>query len=335
MHASVEPRARHVLVVLVAVLAALLAAAPAQASGTTAAGVVSGRIAFADGSWDATPWRVDVRPVDGSAVVSTPVDAAGRFEVDVPPGDYRVRAVPDQDRAGIPPMWHGETLREDEARPVTVRAGRATDGVDIVRFTGEDVPRRATVVWRPFVKGTPQVGWTLTVDPHRWVVEDDWQGEQAEVPDELLTVQWLADGRPVAGATSRTFTPTASELGRRISVRVDVDLPNTVVTNEGDATTAPTRAVARGTNALLSSRRVSGTARVGKRLTVASPRWRAPGTRTTYRWYAGGKRVPGATGRSFRPARSQKGKRLTVRLTATAPGYATTSRTTAATARVR
>lgn len=316
-------RVRAVCVAVVVVLLAV--AAPAQAEAPDAS--VEGRVAFADGSaWDTTPWRVDAVPVDAAAEeASTSTAEDGSFRIDgLAPGRYRLRAVPDEEGSGIPPMWLGGTLREDEATVLQVTAGSTRRGLVVERFTGQDVPRRATAVWRPYVKGTPKVGWTLTAEPHRWEVVDDWWGVPTEVPDDLFTFQWLADGKAVAGATGRTFTPTARQLGARLSVRVGVDLPNTTTSND---TSVRTGQVASGTNTPCTPVSVE---RSRSTLTARAGCWSASPTTVGYRWSVAGKAVPRATRATFTPSRSQRGKRITVRVTATAPGYRTVTTTVVA-----
>jgi 5'-nucleotidase len=56
---------------------------------------------------------------------------------------------------------------------------------------------------------SPKVGDTLTATPHTWA------------PGGVtLTYQWLAGGVEISSATSATFTVTAAQLGKQISVRV-------------------------------------------------------------------------------------------------------------------
>lgn len=313
---------RAVWCVVVAVLVAgVLAAAPATADPVAAS--LSGRLVQADGSeWDATPWTVSALPVDGGTETRTAVELDGTYRLDdVQPGTYRIRAVPAQERSGIPAMWHGATLREADAEVVEVRAGDDLRGLDVVRYDGSTVPRRATARWRPYVKGTPTVGWTLTAEPQEWTVEDDWLRQAMPVGDDLFTYQWLADGHPVAGATARTFAPTARELGRRLSVRVGVDLANTTTTNDTSVSTAP---VVAGRNAPCSRVSLAGKAKVGRTVVaVRSGCWVAPDTSVTHHWYAGGRRVAVTEGPRLTLRRAHRGHRLSVRVVARAPGYDT------------
>jgi hypothetical protein len=61
----------------------------------------------------------------------------------------------------------------------------------------------------PSISGTPRVGSTLTANA------GDWKPTPSS-----FAYQWLADGVEINGATGSTFKPTATEGGKRISVKV-------------------------------------------------------------------------------------------------------------------
>ncbi len=82
----------------------------------------------------------------------------------------------------------------------------------------------------PTVTGAPRVGQVLTASVGYW--------QPAPVS---IALQWQANGQPIAGATSATFTPRAIHVGSRITVkvsgsrsgyasRVQVSAPSNVVT---------------------------------------------------------------------------------------------------------
>ncbi len=81
--------------------------------------------------------------------------------------------------------------------------------------------------------------------------------------------------------------------------------------------------------------RVKGEPRVGEVLRVDPGRWTPKPTSLTYQWYAKGKAIKGATHRKFTPTRKQLGKRLWVKVTATAAGYTPTTMATSRTGRVK
>ncbi|MCR6688366.1 lamin tail domain-containing protein [Cellulomonas sp.] len=170
----------------------------------------------------------------------------------------------------------------------------------------------------PTITGTPAVGSTLRA------VDGTWPAGTT------VTRTWLADGTPVAGATGPTLRLAPAQQGKRITVRVTGALAgHTSVTR----TSAPTARVAAG--ALTAPRpTVVGKARVGVRLTARTGTWGPAPVTLRYQWFASGTAIRGATSSTFTPKATHLGKRLTVRVTGSRPGYATVSRTSAATGAV-
>jgi beta-glucosidase-like glycosyl hydrolase len=80
--------------------------------------------------------------------------------------------------------------------------------------------------------------------------------------------------------------------------------------------------------------KIKGTAKVGKTLKVTKGSWTA-GAKFTYRWYAGGKAIKGATKASLKLKAAQKGKKITVRVTGKLAGYANKTVTSKATKAVK
>lgn len=68
--------------------------------------------------------------------------------------------------------------------------------------------------------------------------------------------------------------------------------------------------------------KVSGKARVGSRIRVTAGVWRAAPAKTTYRWYAGKKKIKGATKPRLRLTKKMARKKITVKVTVTRSGYA-------------
>lgn len=79
---------------------------------------------------------------------------------------------------------------------------------------------------------------------------------------------------------------------------------------------------------------VSGTAKVGKKLTAKVKAW-SPKATFKYQWLANGKAIKGATKASFKLTKSQKGKKITVKVTGSRSGYVSASLTSKATAKVK
>jgi hypothetical protein len=80
---------------------------------------------------------------------------------------------------------------------------------------------------------------------------------------------------------------------------------------------------------------VSGKAKVGKRLTATPGVFSVPGVSVAYQWLRAGVSIPGATSAAYTPVKADKGKQLSVRVTATKAGYTTVAATSAATGKVK
>ncbi|MBZ5737546.1 M1 family aminopeptidase [Nocardioides mangrovi] len=166
--------------------------------------------------------------------------------------------------------------------------------------------------------GAPVVGQTLTATTSDW-------------PDgPSLAYQWFIDGTPVAGATSATWTPGIDVVGSPVTVTV-------TGTQSGFLpTSATSTATAVGVRASLTTGTptISGTPKIGEKLTVDPGTW-SPGTFFTYQWRANGTNISGATGPSYTPAvSSQVGQTIDVVVTGNKGGYNTGTGTSAATAAV-
>ena len=109
------------------------------------------------------------------------------------------------------------------------------------------------------ISGTPQVGETLTADTSAMADEDG-------LDDVSYSYQWLAGGSDIDGATSSTFTLTASQQGKTIQVRVTF---TDDAENEESLISAATVAVAAKTNSPATGvPNISGTPQVGETLTA-------------------------------------------------------------------
>lgn len=178
-------------------------------------------------------------------------------------------------------------------------------------------PIRATAA--PTIKGIAVVGGTVTATPGSW----------SPIADSY-TYQWRADGVSIAGATASSYTLPSALQGKQLTVVVTarkaghpaVMATSTAVLVKGaapKATTAPS---------------ITGTAIVGKVLTLSRGTWTPTPTSYTYEWYADGKLITGATRTTFTLTAAQRGKRITVKVTAYRTGHLTGTATSPATGAV-
>ncbi|MGC4110863.1 MAG: CHAP domain-containing protein [Nocardioides sp.] len=171
----------------------------------------------------------------------------------------------------------------------------------------------------PTVSGTAQVGKKLKA------TRGTWSGKHLS-----YSFQWLADGKPVKGATSKTFTPTADELGQQIRAKVTATKSGA---HAGTARSAATDDVAKGVFVNSDAPTVAGKAQVGIPLAATKGSWKGDGT-FAYQWYAGSSPIDGATTAAFTPSAAQLGDGLQVRVSLSAPGYKTARVRSAVTANV-
>jgi hypothetical protein len=109
-----------------------------------------------------------------------------------------------------------DVRRADLGRRLSVRVtathpdGAAAGRSSAVSASSDRV-RRGTQVnrARPEVRGVTRFTRTVRATPGRWAVEPD-----------RVRYQWLRDGRPVPGATSRTYRFAPRDVGRRVRVAV-------------------------------------------------------------------------------------------------------------------
>ncbi|MCI1019167.1 excalibur calcium-binding domain-containing protein [Microbacterium sp. C5A9] len=239
----------------------------------------------------------------------------GRYTItDLPAGDYTVQfrygcdcGGPDQ-LPGAP--WVEEYFQNSPslagATSVRVGADEAVSGIDFTltpRVQGE----------RPRITGIPAVGGTLTANAH-WFADGT-----------TSTYRWYADEVVIAGATAATFTLTAAQANKAISVSVIGSIPG-YASNGG--TSRPTEKVL-----LPGSPTISGTAATGSTLTANPGTW-STGTVFSYQWYADGVAIGGATASTFSPTAAHAGTQISVQVTGTLGGYPTVSAMSAKTVKL-
>jgi len=185
----------------------------------------------------------------------------------------------------------------------------------------------------PAISGTPRVGEVLTATPAVFSPEPS-----------RIEHRWYRDGVLVPDADAATYTVRPGDIGRTIHY---ASVPHRTHHTSAPATSSPVT-IARQ---LLADgpARVTGKARIGGTLTAVVPAYDeflpevprvpaqrpiAPGDTVTYQWLRAGRPIPGATGASYRPGRSDLGGRLSVRIQAERPGFEPLILTSAATSAV-
>ena len=114
----------------------------------------------------------------------------------------------------------------------------------------------------PTISGTPQVGRTLTADTSAIADEDGLTGVS-------YRYQWLAGGTDISGATGSTYTLTASEQGKTITVQV-------TFTDDDDYTETRTSMATATVDATTPTQPLSLTVATGEQIQELDASWQAP-----------------------------------------------------------
>ena len=244
------------------------------------------------------------------APAATTTSSTGAFSVrGLPRGTYQVAFGQTARPGTYIAEWWKDATSAAVSTPVKVTAGETPASLTAT------LALTPVTVATPKITGTAQVGVRLTAS--------------AAPTGTTYAYRWSANGAAISGATSRTFTPGAAQRGKTITVRVTASRTGYASASKTSAATAAVR-----TGVLVTATpRISGTVKVGRKLSVARGTWTS-GTTFTYRWYAGGTAIRGATASTLTLTKAHKGKTITVKVTGKKSGYATVTRTSKATARV-
>jgi hypothetical protein len=173
---------------------------------------------------------------------------------------------------------------------------------------------------------------------------------RAHTPDGALVTRWSETGGggafDVGGLTTGSYRLLVSGgtcgIGRA-DLHFDAGAPSRLTE---DASLADPLAVVVGTPTAvpgdlviaqlrnLAPPSISGEARAGEPLSADPGTWSPADVTFSYRWYASGVQLPGATGPSYTPSMDQVGSSIRVRVIASKAGYANASRISDPTARV-
>ncbi|WP_436700613.1 hypothetical protein [Nocardioides sp. BYT-33-1] len=190
--------------------------------------------------------------------------------------------------------------------------GSRTDGRAMVQAQGVRPPQPLPLEARPTVATTPvsgatAVGATLAAP-----------GDLTADPAATTTYQWLRGGAPVPGATGANYRLKSADVGHRISVAATVARPGWW---NGFLRTSAASEVVQGVLPA-GQVKVKGTARAGAKLKAKVSGW--DGVTLSYRWYRNGKAIKPAKKASkaaYKLTRKDRGKRITVVVTATKASY--------------
>ncbi|EMQ97335.1 hypothetical protein [Paeniglutamicibacter gangotriensis] len=160
---------------------------------------------------------------------------------------------------------------------------------------------------KPSIIGTPKVGSKLTASPGR-----------VDQAGSSLMLIWERNGKAIPQQNGKTYTLTSADLGKKITVRAQYERPPYVGTAP---VSSATKAVAPGTMTVSKKPAISGKKIAGKTIKVSGGTYTPKATKVTYQWQRAGKNIKGATKSSYKVVKTDKGKKLTVKVTAKKTAY--------------
>jgi hypothetical protein len=169
--------------------------------------------------------------------------------------------------------------------------------------TGSAISFTSTSI--PTIVGVVKVGQTLTAHVGIWS------------PAPTLSYVWTQVGSATVLGLSATYTPTVTDVDETLIVSV-TGYAGTNVTST--ATSAATVAVAAGTFTTAPTPLIYGTVQLGKTLIVDAGDW-PDDTTLTYAWKWSGTATTVGIASLYAPTATDVGKKLTMTVTASLPGY--------------
>jgi hypothetical protein len=194
------------------------------------------------------------------------------------------------------------------AYATTQRTSVATPTVTTVDFTASPVPT---------IAGTARVGLVLTASTGTWLPTPT-----------SLAYQWYRDAAPIVGATRSTYTLVAADLGTEINVKVTGTLLGYNTLQKSSLATAE---IANGVFSPAPTPTIAGTTRVGQTFTATAGTWGPVAPTLAYQWKRDTVTIAGATARTYELTALDVGTNITVDVSATAPGFTSSTVTSVAT----
>lgn len=157
----------------------------------------------------------------------------------------------------------------------------------------------------------PTIGGTLAVGSPLTATASGWS------PAATFSYQWYRSGHAIKHATLVTYSLTAADRGKKITVRVVGHALGYTNTAKVSVATAK---IGFGTLATVTPS-ISGTAAVGAKLAVVPGTWGPAKVTLSYTWYLNGKAINGAARATLTVPKSAAGGVITVAVRGTKSGY--------------
>lgn len=174
----------------------------------------------------------------------------------------------------------------------------------------------------------PAIGVQSVMSPHSTVGNVISVTASGGYPN--FSYQWYRGSAPISGATKTWYQLVGSDYAQVVWAKV------TTAGGGPSVASSKTSVTGKGSMSFLAKPKISGTVKVGKKLTAtASYTPSYAHASPTFQWYRSGKKISKATKSTYKLTKKDRGKRITVKVTFRATGYITISRTSGKTKAVR
>jgi hypothetical protein len=256
--------------------------------------------------------RVCAHESGGEAVPCPITNQSGEYVITrLPAGEYVVTF--EAASGAYLTQYYNDKPTLAEAIKVPVANGVTAAGIDAVMQPLEDASAPANVAEAPpEIVGAAEVGAILKC------AKGSWTGN----PEPKFAYQWLRDGAPISGATSRLYTVQTFDQAHALVCEVTGSNFKGAVT----ALSAPLDIPAE-TPANVEPPNIYGTPSVGSILSCEAGLWTGyPKPEFKYRWLRGEETIEGATSSAYTVQAADRGEALSCEVTGTNPAGAASAR---------
>ena len=174
----------------------------------------------------------------------------------------------------------------------------------------------------PTISGTFKTGQVLSTTGLSWV------GDDGRVPSGFVSgFQWYRGRKAIKGATGASYRLTAADLKQYVSVVNLVWAPGFELEDAGSDSSLVKKGKLPSSKPRIKFKGKS--AKVGAKLKARTGTWLSK-VKFRFQWYAGGRKIRGATKKTFTPGRGLRKKKVAVKVTGSRKGYKATARKSSA-----
>jgi hypothetical protein len=174
----------------------------------------------------------------------------------------------------------------------------------------------------PTISGTFKTGQVLSTTGLNWV------GDDGRVPSGFVSgFQWYRGRKAIKGATGASYRLTAADLKQYVSVVNLVWAPGFELEDAGSDSTLVKKGKLPSSKPRIKFK--GKLAKAGTKLKARTGTWLSK-VKFRFQWYAGGRKIRGATKKTFTPGRGLRKKKVAVKVTGQKLGYKATARKSSA-----